>query len=303
MILYPLYGSNIKILTKIVLLLAVLFLFSCDFETPGSEAQISYSFFVAGHVYGNKQLGTRGFHPPFKKKLPMIKEHDSIKFGVLAGDIVFKNDESSWDIIDREVNALGMPVFFVPGNHDLHESDLFRRRYADKTTGETYFSFYEKGDLFIFLDANIDSWNISGKQLEFLKKTLSNNTAENNIFIFVHQLIWWDKNNEFANIVPNQVISSIPDSLNYWSDVEPLLSKLPNKVFLFAGDLGAEKKTTPYLYFQKNNISYIASGMGSEENDNFILTNVLSDGRVEFQLVALQGEMNRFGNLVDFVLP
>ena len=286
-----------------LLLLLVLFLFSCKNERTENSKDLAYSFFVAGHTYGNKLTGAIGLHPPFKSKFPLIQSHHGIKFGVLLGDIVFRCDTMHWDKVDEEVGELGFPVYFAPGNHDVCKSKYFKARYSNEITGKTYFSFYENNDLFIVLDANIDWWNISGAQLDYLKKVLSTNLTDNNIFIFVHQLIWWDKNNEFSNVVPNLPIQSIPDSLNYWTVVEPILRARKNKVFIFAGDLGATKQTTPFLYSNNNNITYIATGMGNEKYDNFIFINVFGNKKVGFELIALQGEINRFGKLEDYVLP
>ncbi len=74
-------------------------------------------------------------------------------------------------------------------------------------------------------------------------------------------------------------------------------------VFLFAGDLGATKKATPYMYYKDNNITYIGGGMGSGLNDNYLFVSVDEDGSVQFDLIALQGNRNRFGKLEDYVLP
>ena len=286
-----------------LILLVTLFLFSCKNKSTENDKELAYSFFVAGHTYGNKNTGALGLHPPFKSMFPNIRSHDSIKFGVLLGDIVFRCDTMHWDKVDEEVSELGFPVYFAPGNHDVCKSKYFKARYSNEITGETYFSFYENNDLFIVLDANIDWWNISGAQLNYLTDVLSANPTDNNIFIFVHQLIWWGKNNEFSKIVPNLPKQSIPDSLNYWTVIEPILRDRANKVFLFAGDLGATKETTPFLYSNKNNITYVATGMGNERDDNFIFINVFKNKEVDFELVALQDKTNRFGKLEEYILP
>lgn len=286
-----------------LLVLLTLFLFSCKNKSDENDKELAYSFFVAGHTYGNKNTGALGLHPPFKSKFPLIQSHDSIKFGVLLGDIVFRCDTLHWDKVDEEVSEFDFPVYFAPGNHDVCKSKYFKARYSNEISGETYFSFYNNNDLFIVLDANIDWWNISGAQLNYVKEVLNTNATDNNVFIFVHQLIWWNKNNEFSKIVPNLPIQSIPDSLNYWTVVEPLLRILPNKVFMFAGDLGATNGTTPFMYYVKNNITYVATGMGNEKDDNFIFISVFKNGEIEFELIALQGKTNRFGKLEEYILP
>ena len=60
-----------------------------------------------------------------------------------------------------------------------------------------------------------------------------------------------------------------PDTTNFWSEVEPLFHNLPNNVIIFAGDLSANREATPYMYYNYDNVTFIASGMGSGINDNF----------------------------------
>ena len=97
-----------------------------------------------------------------------IKKHN-IQYGFLTGDIVYRSTAEEWDAIDEDIESLGVPVHMAPGNHDV-ASKLFERRYA--VNGKTYYKFSIRGDLFIILDPNIDSWNISGDQLLFLNDAI-----------------------------------------------------------------------------------------------------------------------------------
>ena len=57
------------------------------------------------------------------------------------------------------------------------------------------------------------------------------------------------------------------------------------------------------MYFKKGNISYIAGGMGQKIDDNFVIVEVDEDGSVNLELVALQGDKDRFGDLEGYQLP
>ncbi len=274
-------------------------LVSCQYN----EEKVSYSFFVAGHTYGNRSVGQKGLHPPFKASFPIIQSYEGISMGFLTGDIVFKCDSSSWDAVDQDLEALGIPVYLTPGNHDVVDRALFESRYSSPITQTTYYSFYFMKDLFIVLDATIDPWNISGDQLDFLEETLHNAKPGGSIYVFMHQLIWWRRDNSFKNIVPNLPEKNIPQNLNYWEVLEPIFRALPNQIFLFAGDLCADKTSDPYFYHQDNNIVYVGSGMGNEIEDNFLFVKVLDDKRTVFEIYALQGDSNRFGKLEKFKLP
>ena len=100
----------------------------------------------------------------------------------------------------------------------------------------------------VVLDPNLDKWNISGDQLEFLKTVLNDNLEEiDNIFVFFHQLIWWEEDNIYGNVMPNSLFGRA-DTVNFWSEVEPLFSSLPNEVYMFAGDVGAITNGSEFMY-------------------------------------------------------
>ncbi|MCH7535959.1 MAG: metallophosphoesterase [Bacteroidetes bacterium] len=263
-----------------------------------NTAETDYSFFIAGHTYGKTNVDNIGVHPPFKEKFQLITNDESIEFGVLTGDIVSSSTNQNWDEIDQNILSLNMDVFFAPGNHDIENRTLFESRY-----GSTYKSFIFNTDLFIILDPNIDGWNISGDQLAFLKDELENNSSlVDNIFIFSHQLLWWQPNNKFKRVKPNSV-EGRADNINFWTEIEPLLRKLPNHVHLFAGDLGAKKGREEFMYYKYGNLTFIASGMGEGKRDNFIIIDVKKDKSFDYRLIALNGDnIHKLGDLQDYVL-
>jgi hypothetical protein len=295
--------KNIKQL--LFLTVIALTVMSCGKDSdPVPEPEHVYSFFVAGHTYGKPGTHDIGFYPLFRNEFDAIRSYPDMTFGVLTGDIVQHSDEESWDTIDRELELLDLPVYFAPGNHDTYNYELYKQRYGDPEHNyRTYGTFSQDKDVFILLDANLDNWNISGDQLMFLQEVLDENRGKvNHVFVFIHQLIWWDDDNEFKNIVINWPPYT-PDTTNYWGTVEPLFQNYPAPVIFFAGDLGATEPATPYMYYQSNNITYIAGGMGTGINDNYLFVTVNSKGTVEYDLIALQGDRHRFGKLEDYILP
>jgi hypothetical protein len=257
-----------------------------------------YSFFIAGHVYGSPGINNLGFHPPFKAKFNYIQGREEIKFGILLGDIVITGTEQNWNEVDAEVDTLGLPVYFAPGNHDMTNRELYENRY-----GDSYFSFTYNNDLFIILDPNIDNWNISGDQLSFVESTLEENANYViNIFVLSHQLIWWAPDNIYSNIVLNSNAGR-DDVTNFWSEVEPLFNALDNNVFFCAGDVGAASYASSFMYDQNDNITYIATGMGSNVKDNFIVINVDLQKQVSYDLICLNSdELFCFGELEDYII-
>lgn len=281
-------------LMKKISLIFILLLVSCESEKIFNK----YSFFVAGHTYGEPRIDNVGFHPPFKDKFNLINEDELIRFGVLTGDIVITSTNKNWDEIDEDLKLLNYPVYFTVGNHDVDNPKIFENRY-----GETYYSFIYNNDLFIVLDPNINNWNISGDQLFFLKNTINRNYYNvNNIFVFFHQMLWWDNNNKFKNVKMNS-ITGRSNKINFWNEIEPLFSSLNNKTYMFCGDVGAWNNGSEFMYHNDNNITYIASGMGAGVRDNFVIVDV-NDGSVDFRLIALNNDnINSLGYLTDYKLP
>ena len=286
-----------------------LIIHSCD-DNPNVE---SYSFFIAGHTYGKPGMDIvrNGLHPPFKNKFELIKENHSIQFGIFLGDIVWESNEESWNNVDNDIIEIGKPIFFAAGNHDIENRTLFESRY-----GQTYYNFIFNSDLFIVLDPNIDNWNISGDQLVFLKNVLANNSQSvDNIFVFFHQLLWWSNDNIYQNLMLNSY-QGREESINFWTEVEPLFSTLPNNIVMMAGDLGAGNWAHSYMYHNYKNITFIGTGMGecqSSEcfgndtgigNDNFVIINIDENKVPNYELIAInRNNINELGQLEDYVLP
>ena len=268
-------------------------------NTPVEYSGVHYSFFVAGHVYDTHGRTKPGIYPFFKDKFKDIKNDSLIKFGIFTGDIVKEGTREEWDTVDKDIAELSLNVFFAIGNHDNTNRNLFLERY-----GNTYYSHSYKNDLYIILDPNIDGWNISGDQLDFLKQELSEIDQNiENVFVFFHQLLWWRPDNRYKNVKPNS-LENRSDSVNFWFTVEPLFKNLSCNVVMFAGDVGAGSWSADYMYDKYDNITLIASGMGEGIGDNFIIVDVMTDNTVEYRLVPLNCEdMNCLGKLEEYVLP
>lgn len=261
----------------------------------GNEAK-PYSFFVAGHTYGGRGMYHRGLHPPFEAKFSLINER-GIELGFLTGDIVVEPSEKDWDEVDSVLNYLNAKVYFAPGNHDIRERELYESRY-----GRTYYSFLHRGDLFIVLDPNIDRWNISGRQKEFLDEVIRSNARQaDNIFVFFHQLLWWDKSNKYKKVIPNST-KGMADSINFWVAIEPAFRSLPNEVYMFAGDMGGANWSDFLMYDHYENITFVASGMGSGKGDHFIVAEVSRD-TVLLEVVALDDDIHALGKIEDYQVP
>lgn len=262
----------------------LLLLSSCENQNDGKKAQqpVSYSFFVAGHTYGKPGIDNCGLHPPFKKRFDLIRNNNKIELGFLTGDIVINGSENNWDEVDADLDVFDFPIHFAVGNHDMKDRELYESRY-----GRTYFSFKHRSDLFIVLDPNLNAWNISDDQLKFLKSILIGKTLSvDHIFVFFHQVLWWDPDNKYGQIVVNST-EGRAKKINFRSEVEPLFSGLEIPVTMFAGDVGAFNTGSEYTEHRHGNITYITSGMGSGVKDNFVQVNIHEDQSVSYSRIDL----------------
>jgi hypothetical protein len=259
-----------------------------------SASEVQYSFFVAGHTYGVPQVNNEGVHPPFKAWFPELNSQN-LDFGVFTGDIVMKSTAADWDEIDADLAELDPPVHFAVGNHDMGKRELFVSRY-----GPTYYSFEHEGDLFIILDTELDPGNISGEQLAFLRETLRSTEARN-VFVFLHMVIWVRAGTPYYQLKGDLNNRKRYDfRSNFWTEVEPLLGELESEVYVVAGDVGVPW-AMPLFYDHYEHIHLIASGMGGEEEENFLIFHVGSDD-VQVEARRLDGKPLNLGSLEAYNL-
>lgn len=272
---------------------------------PLDTQNIGYSFFVAGHVYGKPSYLYKAdesyggeVHPPFREKFDFIRNYPGMQFGVLVGDIVKKATAENWDKVDSQLAVLDRPAFFAAGNHDLSDRGLFEARY-----GRTYFGFRHENDLFIILDPDPGNGNITSEQLDFLDSCLTGPDSIGHVFVFFHQVLWWNEENKYRYVEPNST-DGRADTINFWTDVEPKFRALDRDVYLFCGDVGAHPTGESFMYDHYANIYLIATGMGGGKRDNFVIISVLVDGTVIPRLIALNDEnIDALGRLETSSLP
>lgn len=192
------------------------------------------------------------------------------------------------------METLGFDYHIAAGNHD--RGSVFLDHF-----GQYYYSFLEGNDLFVIL--NSDDWNIEGDQKEFLITTLNENKESvDNIFLFTHELIWWSPDSIFQNIGINAIIH-YPGSSNYWNEISPILTEVGKPVFLFSGDVGATNGSSPFAYYEYENVRFIASGMGRAIDSNYLIVEVYDNAEVKINLKATEGYPDRLGDISLYELP
>lgn len=275
-------------------LTVVLFIFILMGNLAAQNRDNIYTFFSAGHTYGSPLSPQYGLHPPFVAYIPEINNYPNMQLGFLTGDVVVTPTAAYWDSAQIDMAKIDFPLHIAAGNHDMGFEFLDRFEHY-------YYSFTHQNDLFIILTPGLDAWNISGDQLDFLTNALDSGENADNIFIFLHQLIWWAPDNFYGDIEINYT-PQYPGTTNFDQVIKPLLLSCPNKITVYAGDLGASAGVSPFMFHAYDNITLIASGMGGGVEDNIIITEVYEDS-VYFNLVALNGnDPKALGEITDYAL-
>jgi hypothetical protein len=290
-----------------VLALGLTFFFGCQGQdpimvTPVVEDDPIYSFFVAGHAYGKPIWDTTvvrepGLYKPFVAHFDELNNNPNLHMGFLTGDLVQDANAENWEVAEAQIASLDMPIYIAPGNHDSNGE----APYADRVDS-TYRSFTYHGDLFLVLDTNLKPWHIAGAQLQFVKDELAAYRGDGNIYVFFHSILWFETEGRFAEYQPNWW-QSRPADANFYTELLPCFDNQGKHVYFFAGDAGA-RAGFELFYYDQAHVTFIASGMGGNKHDNYLIVNVLPNHKIAFEIIELAGvnEAEK-KHLVDYQWP
>jgi hypothetical protein len=182
----------------------------------------------------------------------------------LTGDMIYgglgKNHRADiisqdWDRLDAALAKVGVPVYRVAGNHDINDPitrDIYFARYGKLPQAFTY-----RGSRFLLLNSSyvpegtealpkvhgqqayLRGKQLDAEQIDFIRKELSSDNRYDNVFLFLHHLLW--DNNERAV---------------WWREVHPLIAGR-NVRAVFAGDVGPRK----FSHMKRDGIDYIQSSI------------------------------------------
>lgn len=207
------------------------------------------------------------------------------EFVMSVGDFIpgYTTDENEinrqWDEFEGIVDALKMPFFYVPGNHDLTNEVLLA--HWKKRFGPTYYHFIYKDVLFLCLNTEdqlrgAGRGSISDDQYEYVKQVLVDNPKVKWTMVFLHQPLWSQSD-------PKR-----------WPDIEQLLADRKHSVF--AGHVHR------YTKYERNDSKYFTlatTGGGSRlrgprlgEFDHVSWVSMTKEGPVvaNLQLEGIWGE-------------
>ena len=125
-----------------------------------------------------------------------------IQVGDMIGGYVEDLDEfrAQWKRFHAQIAPLGeIPFYPVPGNHDVLDASHKPggEKIYKEVWGDTYYSFDYRNAHFIILNTDDrDGSEITGEQLDWLKRDLGGARKQDHIFVFFHHPIYSLKNEE-----------------------------------------------------------------------------------------------------------
>ena len=118
-------------------------------------------------------------------------------FVLHTGDLTHLSKPSEFDTLQQVLGELSVPVFYVPGEHDVLDDDgkSFLQRFGKGTQGAGWYSFDQGGVHFIGL-VNVVNLKAGGlgtlghEQLEWLEKDVKRLKSSTPIVVFAHIPLW-----------------------------------------------------------------------------------------------------------------
>jgi hypothetical protein len=220
----------------------------------------SFSFVVLGHVRGDNN-GQKGVL--FDE---LLTEIDDLKPDLifLTGDMIWGDVhqpladkeavKKDWKRLDAALEKFGVPVYRVPGNHDIHDPvtrDIYFSRYGELPQAVTFHNsrfillnstFVPEGDRPV-LHKPTRTKRLVTKQIDFIRKELSQRKHYEHVFLFMHHILWW------------------PEQASWWQNVHPLLVE-SNVRAVISGDFGPMK----FSHMSRDGIDYIQTSIENIPN-------------------------------------
>src|SRR3954452_5094279 len=161
--------------------------------SPFTFAQISDS-----HIGFNKPPNADA-RATFREAIAKVKAlPQRPDFVIHTGDVSQLSRDEEFDDAEQMLKEVGLPVFFVPGEHDMLDPDggkAFLDRFGKGSLGAGWYSFDHRGVHFVALVNVADlkpggMGNLGLTQLAWLKDDLAGRASSQPIVVFAHIPLW-----------------------------------------------------------------------------------------------------------------
>jgi Icc protein len=165
--------------------------------TSHSEAALRFVQISDSHIGFDKPANT-DVTATLRAAMAKIKAApESPAFVLHTGDLTHLSKPAEFDTLQQVLSELSVPVFYVPGEHDVLEDDgkSYLARFGKGTQGAGWHSFDQGGVHFIGL-VNVVNLKAGGlgtlgaEQLEWLEKDVKRLKSSTPIVVFAHIPLW-----------------------------------------------------------------------------------------------------------------
>jgi len=172
-------------------------LHSGTLEPPAARGGLRFVQISDSHIGFDKPANT-DVTATLRAAIAKIKaEPQQPSFVLHTGDLTHLSKPAEFDALQQVLSELGLPIFYVPGEHDVLEDDgkSYLQRFGHGTQGAGWQSFEHNGVHFIGL-VNVVNLKAGGlgtlgnEQLEWLEKDVKHLKSSTPIVVFAHIPLW-----------------------------------------------------------------------------------------------------------------
>jgi hypothetical protein len=165
---------------------------------PSRAASFTFLQISDSHIGFNKPPNADA-RATFREAVAKVKAlRERPDFIIHTGDVSQLSRDDQFDDADQILKEAGLPVFFIPGEHDMLDPDggkAFRNRFGKGSQGAGWYSFDHKGVHFVALVNVADlkpggMGNLGAAQLQWLKADLAGRSSSTPIVVFAHIPLW-----------------------------------------------------------------------------------------------------------------
>jgi 3',5'-cyclic-AMP phosphodiesterase len=165
---------------------------------PSRVASFTFLQISDSHIGFNKppNADARATFREAVAKVRALREQPD--FIIHTGDVSQLSRDDQFDDAEQILKEAGLPVFFIPGEHDMLDPDggkAFLNRFGKGSHGAGWYSFDHKGVHFVALVNVADlkpggMGNLGTTQLQWLKADLAGRPSSTPIVVFAHIPLW-----------------------------------------------------------------------------------------------------------------
>jgi len=165
---------------------------------PAATAPFTFVQLSDSHIGFNKPPNADA-RATFREAIAKVKAlPQQPDFIIHTGDVTQLSRDDEFDDAQQMLKDTGLPVFWVPGEHDMLDPEggkAFLSRFGKGSKGAGWYSFDHRGVHFIALVNVADlkpggMGNLGAEQLKWLKADLAGRTSSTPIVVFAHIPLW-----------------------------------------------------------------------------------------------------------------